>query len=222
MLERSSHRILFGLMLAAAVNLGLFYLMQQMTAEKNIARPDLEQAQLLDFVRLKKDERQAETKKRQLPKKPPPPKAPPPPPEAPAPQTPKPNAPTPKLSVPKLALPMNIAGGPYLGDFQSAPQVAAVNTNPVIDNEVMPLVRIPPRYPRAAARRGIEGVVTVSFTITKDGRVKDAKVIKATPENVFDQAAIKAIEQWKFKAKIVDGVAVERQATQEIEFNLSR
>jgi protein TonB len=65
-------------------------------------------------------------------------------------------------------------------------------------------------------------VVTVSFTITKDGRVRDPQVIKATPENVFDKAALKAILKWKFKAKMVGGEPVERQATQEIEFKLAK
>jgi protein TonB len=92
---------------------------------------------------------------------------------------------------------------------------------PAMDDEVIPLVRIPPKYPRAAQRRGIEGVVTVSFTITKDGQVRDPVVVKATPENMFDKAALTAILKWKFKPKVVDGQAVERQATQEIVFTLS-
>jgi len=47
-------------------------------------------------------------------------------------------------------------------------------------------------------------------------------VIKAEPASVFNDAALKAILKWKFKPKLVDGQAVERQATQEIEFKLSR
>lgn len=217
-------RLAIGLLLAILVNFGLFTLMQKMTAEQNIGRQVTENIQLLDFVRLKREDK-AETKKRELPKKPPPPQKPPPPPKAPAPQVDKPKSPTPKLDMPRIDVPLNIAGGPYLGDFSSAPvapNVPTVISAPTVDDDVIPLVRIPPQYPRVASRRGIEGVVTVSFTITKDGQVRDPIVISAKPENIFDSAALKAILKWKFKPKVVDGQPVERQATQEIEFKLAK
>jgi protein TonB len=220
-------RLSIGLILALLVNFGLFVLMQQMTTTEGVKRNLTEDIRLLDFVRLKREETQPETKQRELPKKPPPPKQPPPPPKTVALQTPKPKAPTPKLDVPNIDVPLNIAGGPYLGDFAAAPKAAPAApapqpVAPVIDNEVIPLVRIPPKYPRVAARRGIEGVVTVSFTITKEGTVKDPVVVKATPEKVFDSEALKAILKWKFKPKLEQGQPVERQATQEIEFKLSK
>ena len=218
-------RLVVGILLALVVNFGLFYLMEHMTNSKSIDRREIEEVQILDFVRLKKEEAQPETKKREVPKKPPPPEEPPPPPEPAATQADKPDAPTPHMDIPAIDVPMNITGGPYLGDFAAAPKAApapAPNNAPMLDNEVVPLVRIPPKYPRVASRRGIEGVVTVTFIITKDGRVRDPKVIKAEPASVFNDAALRAILKWKFKPKYVDGQAVERQATQEIEFKLSR
>jgi protein TonB len=216
-------RILVGIILALIVNFGLFMLMQHMTSSQGIDKQVTEDIHLLDFVRLKREETPPETKKRELPKKPPPPEEPPPPPKTPVPSTDKPKAPAPRLDVPRIDVPMNITGGPYLGDFAKGPrtQPAPVQA-PVLDDEVVPLVRIPPKYPRSASRRGIEGVVTVSFTITKEGTVRDPVVVKATPENVFDSEALKAILKWKFKPKLVDGQPVERQATQEIEFKLAR
>lgn len=218
-------RLVVGIVLALLVNFGLFYLMEHMTNSNSVDKRDIEEVQILDFVRLKKDEVQPETKKRELPKKPPPPDEPPPPPEPTPTQANKPDAPTPEMDIPAIDVPMNITGGPYLGDFSAAPKAApapAPSNAPMLDNEVVPLVRIPPKYPRVASRRGIEGVVTVTFIITKDGRVRDPKVIKAEPATVFNDAALKAILKWKFKPKLVDGQAVERQATQEIEFKLSR
>jgi protein TonB len=217
-------RLTIGLLLAILVNFGLFTLMQKMTAEQNSERQVIENIQLLDFVRLKREDK-VETKKRELPKKPPPAQKPPPPPKLSAQQADKPKAPTPKLDMPRIDLPLNIAGGPYLGDFSNAPVALSAPTviaSPTMDDDVIPLVRIPPQYPRIASRRGIEGVVTVSFTITKDGQVRDPNVISAKPENIFDSAALKAIVKWKFKPKVVDGQPVERQATQEIEFKLAK
>jgi periplasmic protein TonB len=219
-------RLVIGLLLAILVNFGLFTLMQKMTAEQSTERKVTENIQLLDFVRLKPEEKEPETKKREVPKKPPPPEKTPPPPKVPAQQVEKPKAPTPQIEAPRIDVPLNIAGGPYLGDFSKAPAApvaapAAISA-PTMDEDVVPLVRIPPQYPGVASRRGIEGIVTVSFTITKDGRVSNPVVISAKPENIFDSAALKAILKWKFKPKVVDGQPVERQATQAIEFKLAK
>ena len=180
---------------------------------------------LLDFVRLKQEETPPETIKREIPKKPPPPEEPPPPTPTTAPKMTQPDVQQPKMDMPRIDVPLNIAGQPYLGDFSAEPAPAPSPSpvqGPQMDDEVVPLVRIPPNYPRVAQRRGIEGVVTVAFTITRDGRVKDPVVVSANPENVFDNAAMTAILKWKFKPKVVDGEPVERRATQEIEFKLAR
>jgi len=60
----------------------------------------------------------------------------------------------------------------------------------------------------------------VEFTITAIGTVQDPRVIDAEPARIFNREAIRAILKWKFKPRIVDGVAVDRRATQIIEFNL--
>jgi protein TonB len=87
---------------------------------------------------------------------------------------------------------------------------------------VVPLVRVPPTYPSRAANRGIEGWVKVEFTIKPNGTVADAVVIQSKPEDVFDDAALTAINQWEFKPKIVNGVAVSQRAVQQLQFNLDR
>lgn len=78
------------------------------------------------------------------------------------------------------------------------------------DGEAVPLVRVPPQYPERAQQRGIEGRVLVQFTITKAGSVRDPKVVASEPPGVFDQAAIKAVLQWKYNPKIINGKAVEQ------------
>ena len=75
----------------------------------------------------------------------------------------------------------------------------------------MPMVRVPPQYPERAMQRGIEGRVLVEFTISKSGAVKDAKVIAAEPSAIFNKAALKAIRQWKYNPKILNGKAVEQR-----------
>lgn len=238
-------RLLLGLLLALLVNWGLFAIMQHMTDPKDVERQAITDTRLLDFVRLKREERPPELKKREPPKKPPPKKPPPPPPPPPEQTTPPPPPPpAPKISVPKIDIPLNLTNKVFLGDAKVvvAPKVeaavvkAAPAPKPVVkprpkpvkpapdtsgaNDEVVAVHTTKPKYPRAAQRRGLEGVVTISFTITKTGGVRNPGVIKATPKNVFNKAALKAIAKWKFKPKLVGGKPVERQATQEIKFRL--
>ena len=86
----------------------------------------------------------------------------------------------------------------------------------------MPVSRTPPRYPYQAKRRGIEGWVRVSFTVTEDGTVADAVVEDADPPGVFEKAALAAVYQWKFKPRIVDGKATRGRAEQRVEFELKQ
>jgi len=104
----------------------------------------------------------------------------------------------------------------------SRPAPAVVNPEPRISTGVVPLERVPPKYPARAAERHIEGWVKIEFTITRSGTVENAVVVEAEPADVFDDAALKAIEQWIFKEKIVDGVAVEQRAVQTLQFKLTR
>jgi protein TonB len=78
------------------------------------------------------------------------------------------------------------------------------------DRDVVPLVRIEPDYPARAAQRGIEGYVVVEFTITPAGTIKNARVLRAEPNGVFDAAALAAVSRWKYNPKVENGAAVAR------------
>lgn len=57
----------------------------------------------------------------------------------------------------------------------------------------------PPRYPLTAMRRKLEGQVTLEFTVEPDGSVSSPRVVSATPEGVFDEAALVAVSRWRFE-----------------------
>ncbi len=78
------------------------------------------------------------------------------------------------------------------------------------DGDATPIVRIDPKYPPQAARDGTEGWVELSFTINEVGGVEDVEVIQAEPKRIFDREAKRALRKWKYRPKVVDGVA-ERQ-----------
>lgn len=56
-----------------------------------------------------------------------------------------------------------------------------------------------PEYPRGAERRGIEGSVTVTYSISAEGDVVNAEVTEANPEGIFDRAAVSAISDWRYE-----------------------
>lgn len=82
------------------------------------------------------------------------------------------------------------------------------------DRNAVPLVRITPNYPSTALRRGIEGRVLLEFTIGRTGTVENAKVIAAEPNSIFNEAALKAVRQWRYEPKIENGRAVEQHGIQ--------
>ena len=91
------------------------------------------------------------------------------------------------------------------------------------DGDFLPMVKVPPQYPRRALRNGVEGYVIVSFTVMPDGSVKDPRVIEANPPGVFDQAAIGAVLKFKYKPRVIAGQAVAVQGVQnKFTFKLKR
>ena len=162
---------------------------------------------VVDFIRLKKDTSLKE-KTRAIPDKPEPPKKPPPPdlptPELQAP----PQAPNLDIEFPDISIPTDFKGA-FLG-----PQNQGGNS------QVIPLVRINPQYPRNELLAGVEGWVKVRFTVEPDGSVSSPKVVESKPPRVFDSSALRAIKKWKFKPKVVNGIAVQQAGTQVIEFKL--
>ena len=162
---------------------------------------------VVDFIRLKKHTSLKE-KSRAIPDKPEPPKKPPPPdlptPELQAP----PQAPNLDIEFPDIAIPTDFKGA-FLG-----PQNQGGNS------QVIPLVRINPQYPRNELLAGVEGWVKVRFTVEPDGSVSSPKVVESKPPRVFDSSALRAIKKWKFKPKVVNGIAVSQDGTQIIEFKL--
>jgi len=207
-------RLPFAIMLAALVSLALFFAMHYMISQGKGDINKTADYSVVDFVRLK-HETETRVKKRVIPKKPPLPKEPPPPPEL---QVAKDDA----VAMPKLQMDMprlsvsGISGGPFVGAMGQGVGIGQG------DSELIPLVKIAPRYPRRAALAGKEGWVKVEFTVTEMGTVTDVKVLDSKPRRLFDRAAKKAILKWKFKPRIVDGKPVARRAVQVIEFKLAR
>ncbi len=53
-----------------------------------------------------------------------------------------------------------------------------------------------------------EGAVDIAYTVDAAGVVRDAVVVSAEPAGVFDEAALNAIQRWRFSPKLQDGKPV--------------
>lgn len=59
------------------------------------------------------------------------------------------------------------------------------------------ITKVPPEYPDIARQANVDGTVMMQVLVGKDGKVKDAKVVKSVA--MLDAAAVAAVKQWIFK-----------------------
>jgi len=187
-----SGRYLIGFILSVIVTLALLWSMQALIAGGKNVLTDAPRGNVLDFIRLKKE--QQLVKKERKPHKPAKPKEPPPAMAQPKMQQSNPNvnAVSTGFSA-NIEADMSLSGGLSLGSG---------------DGDYLPIVKVAPIYPRRAQSRGIEGYAIVEFTVTTNGSVKDPVVVESKPEGVFDRAAMDAALKFKYKPRVVDGIAM--------------
>ncbi len=203
--------ILIAAVLSAGVTFGLFLFMQKLISSGAEDRAQLDAIAGIHFGPVEIPDEIA-IRNRRIAKKPPPPKDPPPAPRMQISKVDQPVQDMPQMDLPQLDVPMVGGQGMFIGNFRQVDTSA--------EGDVVPVMVIRPMYPREAAIEGIEGWVKLEFTITASGSVQDARVIEANPARIFNREAIRAILKWKFKPRVVDGVAVDRRATQVIDFSL--
>ncbi|MDH3588726.1 MAG: energy transducer TonB [Gammaproteobacteria bacterium] len=84
--------------------------------------------------------------------------------------------------------------------------------------KLVALERAEAEYPKKAYDKCIEGHVVVRFIVTTDGTTKDIQVLSSRPARVFEKAAVAAVEKWRFEPRKINGVLVQREATQRLIF----
>jgi TonB family protein len=80
--------------------------------------------------------------------------------------------------------------------------------------------RVNPKYPQEARDKRIAGVVIVEALVSREGDVRESKVLKPLPYGL-DQAAVDAVKQWKFRPATYQGQPVDVLANFPVSFKLS-
>jgi TonB family protein len=117
------------------------------------------------------------------------------------------------LSVPSVAVAAaNLREMPSLG--APSPQLAIPTSQGVSGGELVR--RVTPIYPALARAQRLEGTVVLSAIVLEDGTVSDVKVVEGSL--LLAQAAIDAVQQWRYKPFELDGKSVKNDIRINVDF----
>lgn len=188
-MHRSIFRLPVIVIAAIAINAVMFGIIQFMVVNRQMRLTDANDFDIANFIRMHEQSR--EVRSRRDPKAPDKPDA-----EA-------------QQDLNRLAQAPD--GGAVSGISVDMPVVdIEIDTGSGIQiaRELTPLVRIPARYPESALMKGIEGYVTMRFTVTETGAVADPVILRSDPPGVFDRSALRAVLKWKYQPQLADGKPV--------------
>jgi periplasmic protein TonB len=86
--------------------------------------------------------------------------------------------------------------------------------------EANELYKPSPVYPQLAKVAGVQGVVLLEAVISKEGSIKDVRVISGHP--LLTQAAADAVRTWRYRPTLLNGEPVDVITTVTVSFFLAR
>ena len=114
-----------------------------------------------------------------------------------------------------------VAGG-IAGGFVTAPPPPPPSKPVRVGGEISTpklLRRVDPEYPPVAVNAQIEGIVILEATVDGRGAVTETRVLRSHP--MLDQAAIAAVEQWRYEPLRLNGLAQPFVLTVTVSFSLA-
>ena len=185
----------------------IFLLMQYLISTDVFNKKNDEDISYLEFIRINTDDSLLE-RDRKIPDRPKPEKRPPPPPDIDLQQDTKLIRPNLDIELPNFSVPVDFSGS-FLGNMNDLQGTSSA---------LIPMVRVQPQCPIQAIQGGIDGSVRVYLVVGPNGRVKLARILRATNGTLFNKEATKAIRRWQFKPKVINGIPVEQAGEVEIDF----
>jgi len=102
---------------------------------------------------------------------------------------------------------------------KAAVATTQASTAPVQAPVVLKRIKtVSPVFPADAQKRGLTGWVQVSFVVTENGSVDNVRVVDSDPKDVFDFAAMQAVEQWRFEPPMSNGKPVPQVSSVKLAF----
>lgn len=108
--------------------------------------------------------------------------------------------------------------------FDRLPRTTAVRVSAAAAVEAPPteIHNPPPEYPALAVRRRWEGSVVVRFEVRPDGRCGEVAVLESSGHALLDDAAMRAVRDWRFKPAVRNGAAVAARQVIRFTFRLEK
>jgi TonB family protein len=94
-------------------------------------------------------------------------------------------------------------------------------TNLVPAGQLTLLKTVQPAYPIKAQNKKMEGWVDLEFTVSETGKVQDVTVRATSVPGVFEEAAVKAVNQWRYRPNLRDAKPVPVRTQIRLRFTLS-
>ncbi|TIH15951.1 energy transducer TonB [Marinifilum sp. JC120] len=91
-----------------------------------------------------------------------------------------------------------------------------------VDETPQVMRSIPPQYPYGAKRNHIEGGVVVRMLVDAKGAPTNLSIHSATPEGIFEEAALNAAKRWRFRPGKYKGKAVDTWVLLPFNFTLTQ
>ena len=102
-------------------------------------------------------------------------------------------------------------------EIKKAEEKRAVRVSEPIQQAQL-IARFEPRYPPLALQTRKEGTVVLHAIISRDGRITALEVVSGSPW--FDQAALEAVRQWRYRPTYLGGEPVEVETSITVIFRL--
>jgi TonB family protein len=126
------------------------------------------------------------------------------------------NMPNPKARRPK---PATISQPENVPEVKELVVEAPSNiVNAIADHDAKVITQTVPKYPTNIFKKNVSGTVLLKVLIDSNGLPKDISIEKSSESKSLDRAARKAVSEWKFSPKIVNGIAVPSELLIPIEF----
>jgi protein TonB len=121
----------------------------------------------------------------------------------------------------ETGMPGGVAGG-IMGGMVTAPPPPPPAAPVRVGGEIATprlVRRVDPEYPLIAVSAMIEGLVIIEATVDETGKVTDTKVLRS--HAVLDQAAVDAVQQWRYEPLRLNGMAQPFVLTVTVSFSLA-
>jgi periplasmic protein TonB len=108
---------------------------------------------------------------------------------------------------------------PLLTETDSNAAVAVPVSAPVLNATAY--YNAPPLYPRLSRKLREQGTVVLQLTVLASGKVADVTVQQSSGYPRLDQAALSAVQHWRYQPAQRAGEAIDYRYRQRVEFSLT-